>query len=328
MPNNTQDIQWSIPSPQPSLAPGLNADLDARHAGACSVIELDAEYHIYYWGIGTDGIYRICRAVSTVDAPNEWQPRGSILQSQPNLDYNSVGPSFPEVVIVNDDYWLLYFGAWGSSRDDGKLPNRTGVAASDDGGETWAYIRDEPVIPLDRHCDCSGTGSVSVLVENGLFRMYYTSIGEYFDRPEGVKTGHGDVIPRIGIAYAESEDGIEWHKPYGELMVAPRGFDTEPYEYISSKPCVIREGEGYRMWVSTFGTAYRIRSLVSEDGLDWRWNPSGIEGELGIGDEGAFDDHQRSYACVVKHQDEYRCWYTGNGFGNTGMGYAVGRRNP
>jgi hypothetical protein len=322
-----QEISWAIPSPAPAIAPGLNGDLDAKHAGACSVVELDGQYHIYYWGIGSDGIYHICRAVSSVDAPNNWHPRGSVLQSQAAVDYNSKGPSFPEVVVVNDDYWLMYFGAWGKSRDDGKLPNRTGLAASHDGGESWEYVKHEPVIPLDKPYDCSATGSVSVLHEDGWFRMYYTSIGEYFDKPEGVQTGHGDFIPHIGIAYAESKDGIEWHKTYDELMVAPRGFDTEPYEYISSKPWVIRDGDGYRMWVSTFGTAYRIRSLVSKDGLSWEWNSSGIDGELGVGDEGAFDDHQRSYACVVKHQDEYRCWYTGNGFGRTGMGYAIGKRN-
>ena len=318
-------ISWSFPNLDPSVAPGLNGELDARHAGACSIIESASRYHLFYWGIGSDGVYRIGRAMSSVDSPNDWQPGGSILQSQPDIDYNSVGPSFPEVVVVNDDEWLLYFGAWGGKRDDGKLPNRTGAAASHDGGKTWEYVKDEPVISLDQNYDCSGTGSVSVLYEAGLFRMYYTAIGEYFEKPVGVQTGHGDFIPRIGIGYAESENGIEWHKPYDELMVAPRGFGTEPYEYISSKPCVIREESGYRMWLSTFGTAYRIRSLVSTDGLHWNWNPSGIDGEFGIGAKGAFDDHQRSYACVIRHQEEYRCWYTGNGFGRSGMGYAVGR---
>ena len=42
--------------------------------------------------------------------------------------------------------------------------------------------------------------------------MYYTAIGRYFSAPKGVKTGHGSVIPEIGIAYAESRDGIRWEK--------------------------------------------------------------------------------------------------------------------
>ena len=43
------------------------------------------------------------------------------------------------------------------------------------------------------------------------------------------------------------------------------------------------------------------------------------------GAPGAFDDHQRCYACVIRTADEYRLWYTANGFGRTGMGYATAR---
>ena len=76
------------------------------------------------------------------------------------------------------------------------------------------------------------------------------------------------------------------------------------------------------MWVNTFGTAYRVHSLTSADGLVWRWEEDGPEGEMGHGRPGAFDDQQRCYPCVMRHGDSYRCWYTGNGFGATGMGYA------
>ena len=55
------------------------------------------------------------------------------------------------------------------------------------------------------------------------------------------------------------------------------------------------------------------------------WQESGLDGDFGISKPGAFDDHQRCYACVVMHGNEYRCWYTGNGFGATGMGYAIGK---
>ena len=69
----------------------------------------------------------------------------------------------------------------------------------------------------------------------------------------------------------------------------------------------------------TFGTAYRVRSLTSADGLTWEWLPGGIDGELGVGEDGAFDSEQRCYVSVVQYGEDYRCWYTGNGFGSTGM---------
>ncbi len=171
-----------------------------------------------------------------------------------------------------------------------------------------------------------GTGSVWVFFEEGTFRMYYTAIGHYFERPSGVETGHGDLIPEIGIAYAESQDGIHWEKPFDDLVVRPRGFAVSPYEYICSKPCVVREGDGYILWVNTFGTAYRVHRLFSADGIHWEWAERvGPDGELGAGEPGAFDDHQRSYPTIVRYGDEYRCWYTGNGFGTGGIGYAVAK---
>ena len=91
-----------------------------------------------------------------------------------------------------------------------------------------------------------------------------------------------DTIPEIGIGYAESRDGLHWEKPLDHLVVAPRGFGVTPYEYICSKPCVVRERDGYVMWVNTFGTAYRVHRLVSRDGLRWEWAERlGPDGELG-----------------------------------------------
>jgi len=218
----------------------------------------------------------------------------------------------------------MYICGWGIARADGKLPNTTGVAFSDDAGQSFYYRHETPILSTDQPWDQEGTGSVFVRREREQFQMYYTAIGHYFDKPGGVETGHGDVIPRIGIGFAVSDDGVDWVKPQDDLMLSPRGFETEPYEYISSKPFLLKEDDGWRMWLHTFGTAYRVRSLFGRDGLNWEWQESGIDGEFGIGKEGCFDDRQRCYVSVMKFGDTYRCWYTGNGFGQTGMGYAEG----
>jgi hypothetical protein len=218
----------------------------------------------------------------------------------------------------------MVVGCWGH-RPDGKLPNTTAAAISDDGGATWRYAGPQPLIPLDRPWDCEGTGSVWVLYDDGLYRMYYTALGPYGPAPEGVATGHGTTVPRIGIGYAESDDGLHWRKPLDGLMVEPRGFGVEPWEYIVSKPCVLRRPDGrYTLWVNTFGTAYRVHRLDSDDGLHWTWaDRLGPDGELGFGPTGAYDDHQRSYPTILQHGSELRCWYTANRFGATGIGYAT-----
>ena len=319
------NIHWSFVADNPVIGPGqLHGDLDDRRAGAAHVLRIDDLYYIYYWASDADGYHRICLAQSRVDEPNGWMPLGSVLERQPDTDYNFYGPGFPFVVPDEEGPWLLYFGAWGKQRPDGKLPNTTGIAFSDDEGRSFHYRHDRPILPLDRPWDCEGTGSVCVLKNGDGYRMYYTSIGEYFERPQGVETGHGDIIPRIGVGYAVSDDGVDWDKPLDDLLVSPRGFSADPYEYIASKPFVVQEATGYRMWVNTFGTAYRVRTLTSVDGLKWRWGESGPDGDFGVGAAGGFDDRQRCYPCVVERGGQYRCWYTGNGFGTTGMGYATG----
>jgi len=317
-------IQWTLDPNNPVVRPGqLNPGLDDRHAGAAHIVQVDDTYLMYYWGGGGKGNV-ICVAKCPVARPNEWKGLGHVLEPQPEMDYNCVGPSFPFVLPIDEKNWLMYFAGWGKHRKDRKLPNTTGLAISEDGGLTWRYHQNNPIIALDKPWDSEGTGSVSVVKVDNEFRMYYTSLGEYFKKPEGVSTGHGDVIPRIGIAYAVSKDGIGWKKPLDGFLVGPRGFGTEPYEYIVSKPFVMRDGAVWRMWVNTFGTAYRIRSLISNDGLNWTWVASGPDGDLGVGEPGAFDDVQRCYVSAIKHGSEYRLWYTGNGFGATGMGYAAG----
>jgi hypothetical protein len=318
-------LEWKMDKRNPVIIPGdLHPGYDDSRAGAPHVIQREDHYLMVYWGSDKDGKNYILRARSPLDRPNDWKPLGEpLIGPQPSTSYNCAGPAFPFLLPASEDRWLLYLTAWGQW-EDGKVPNTTGVAVSDDGGENWRYHSEHPVIPLDRNYDAEATGSVWVLQENGRFRMYYTAIGRYCRRPEGAQTGHGDTIPEIGIAYAESDDGLHWEKPLDNFLVVPRGFLVRPYEYICSKPCIVKGREKYALWVNTFGTAYRVHRLRSPDGLQWEWSERrGPDGELGVGGEGAFDDYQRSYPCVVRRGDQLHCWFTGNGFGATGIGYAT-----
>ena len=284
--------RWLIPQCEPVIEPAqLHSPYDDARAGAAHVLQIGDTYRLVYWGTDGRGKNYLLQGESTVNAPNEWRPLGEPLAGpQTHTAHNWVGPSFPFLLPVTDTYWLLHFAGWGRTVG-GKLPNTTGVLISRDSGRSWRYHDENPILALDQPYDREGTGSVWVLLDNGTYRMYYTAITEYYRRPEGVRTGHGDVIPRIGIAYAESDDGLHWHKPYDDLLIGPRGSAVEPYEYICSKPCVIKGESGYTMWVNTFGTAYRVHRLVSADGIDWKWAPRlGPDGELGAGSEGSFDD--------------------------------------
>ncbi len=316
--------KWQVERVEPVIRPGqLNPPWDNRRAGAAHVLKIGGRYRLYYWGTDPEGFHWICTAEADSVAPIVWRGTGPILGPQRDSEYNAVGPSMPFVLPLNEREWLLFFCAWG--RQNKRLPNSTGGAISEDGGRRWRYLAEKPLLAFDRPWDQEATGSVCALHEQGRIRLYYTAIAGYFPKPEGVRTGHGDMIPRISIAYAESIDGVHWSKPHDEPVVQPRGHGVEPYEYVCSKPFILprASGKGYWLWVNTFGTAYRVHRLESSDGLHWTWLPRrGPEGELGIGPSGAFDDIQRSYPCFLQEANEWRCWFTGNGFGTQGMGYA------
>ena len=65
------------------------------------------------------------------------------------------------------------------------------------------YMGEDPVLIADRPWEVHIGGYNTVIKENGLFRMWYD-----FTPPENDPSG----ITR-GVAYAESNDGINWETP-------------------------------------------------------------------------------------------------------------------
>ena len=287
------------------------------------MLRFGGDYHMYYWGTGEDGFNRICLAVARVEAPHEWRFAGTVLERQAGTAYNALGPSFPFVVPRGDGAWLMYYVAWGVPRDDGKLANTTGLALSDDRGRTWRHAGESPVLALDRPWDHEGTGSVCVLAEGGVFRMYYTALGDYSPRPPGVRTRHGDLLPHIGVGYAESTDGIRWTKPLDGLMVSPprvRRRAVRVHRFQAVRPAPRRRldpvGQHLRHGVPRAQPRRRRRPELDLDRLGTRRRHGRRAPPA------ASTITSAPTRSVVPHEGGLRCWYTGNGFGQTGIGYA------
>lgn len=317
---NVKKIQWDIKE-EPVIKPGqINKNYDIFMATAPCVIPGNEKIVMYYWGKGEKGNV-ILAGETNLKELNLWKGYGYYLLAPQQLEYNINGPSFPFVIQMDEKVLFMYFVAWGKS--DKKIPNTTSLAISKDSGKTWHYYDKNPIIKLDKPWDKEGTGSVYIIKKNNEFWMYYTCIGEYYQKPRNVETFHGDIIPKIGIGLAFSKNGIEWKK-YDGLVLSPRGFDAQPYEYIVSKPCIIKDEDCFRMWFSSMGKAYRIQEAISKNGINFEFTTINHDEYFGLGKSGSFDDKQRSYAFVLKVDNNYHMWYAGNGFGATGIGYACG----
>ena len=122
-----------------------------------------------------------------------------------------------------------------------------------------------------------------------------------------------------GIHYAQSQDGVDW-KCDPEMCLP----FADEYEYAFGRPTVVRIDETYFMWYAHRATktidTYRIGFAYSADGRKWERQDhlSGID----VSPSG-WDSEMICYPCVFEHQGLMYMLYNGNGYGNSGFGYAV-----
>jgi hypothetical protein len=182
-----------------------------------------------------------------------------------------------------------------------------GLAVSEDGGETFHRVSSAPILERTR-ADPYLAASPWILVENGRWRMWYGS---------GSRWEPGDGRPRhyYHIRYGESGDGVAWTRT-GVVCIDY----ASPDEYAITRPCVLRDAGGYRMWYTYRGPAYRIGYAESTDGV--HWTRKDHEAGIDASPEG-WDSEMVCYPCVFDHAGRRYMLYNGNGYGRTGIGLAV-----
>jgi hypothetical protein len=182
-----------------------------------------------------------------------------------------------------------------------------GLALSEDGGKSYERVSNAPILGRDA-IDPYLTASPCVLLEDGTWRMWYVS-GTGWE----IKGDH----PRhhYHIKYAESSDGIHWHRK-GLVCIDYQSQD----EYAIARPSVIKENGLYKMWYSYRGESYRIGYAESADGIEW--NRKDAQSGIDVSESG-WDSEMIEYPYVFKNEGTHYMLYNGNGYGRTGIGLAV-----
>src|SRR5262245_30120108 len=189
------------------------------------------------------------------------------LNSSPILELGPPG-SFdehgimPSCAVRNGGKVYLYYSGW-SRGASVPYTNSTGLAVSDDDGQTFTKISEGPILAKSMHDPFSATSPV-VLKEENDWHMWYCSgtgwlsIGEKYEHTYDIK-------------HARSKDGIVW-EPSTTPVIPQR---TE-YEAIT-RPYVVKGVDGYHMWFCYRGShnfrdgedAYRIGYAHSKDLQHW-----------------------------------------------------------
>jgi hypothetical protein len=238
-------------------------------------------------------------------------PRSLRCERRPVLGPGSLGAfddsgAMGSCIVERGGIKYLYYIGWSRGVS---VPFYTfiGCAVSTDGGTTFARASNAPIVGRDRH-DAFLTTSPWVLVEDGLWRMWYAS-------GTGWQSTGGRPRHSYHIRYAESDDGILWRRD-GHVCI-DYGDDDE---YAIARPCVVRTNDGYQMWYARRGTSYRIGFATSDDGVVWTRK----DAEVGIDVSGdGWDSEMIEYPCIFGQDGMRFMLYNGNGYGATGIGMAV-----
>ena len=264
------------------------------------------------------------------------------MQNRTVTAFIEVDAENPQKVLYVHDEPVLSLGKLGCFDDSGAMPswviniagkkhlfytgwnqgvtvpyrNCIGVAVSVDGGYTFERCFDGPII--DRtSIEPYISGTPCVLGDDGFWQMWYLS-------GTGWEVHEGHPEPYYHIKYAESEDGLNWVRT-GKVAIDYK--TTE--EGGLANPSVLKEDGIYKMWYSYRGgstyrtntsASYRIGYAESQDGITWVRKDE----EVGIGlSEKGWDSEMIAYPHVVNINGNTYMFYNGNGFGKSGIGYAV-----
>lgn len=252
-----------------------------------------------------------------VDADNP--NKVTYIHDRPVLDlgklgaFDDSGANVCSVLRVGDLIYMYFIG-WNPSTTV-HTRNAIGLAVSDDGGWTFKWLYDGAV--LDRTKEESYyTGAADVMqVKNG-FWTWYTSGSEW-----KIVNGKPEIFYHIKWAY--SVDGIDWQRP--NITCIP---PSHPFE-ATARPSVVCENGLFHMWYSRCdlrgfrknpSKGYSAGYATSSDGRNWerRDSEAGIERSP----EG-WDSEAVAYPYVINIRKRRLVFYNGNGFGRTGMGWAI-----
>lgn len=241
------------------------------------------------------------------------------IHDRPALSLGRVGAFddcgvMPSCIVNHRGKKHLFYDGWNQGVT---VPyrNSIGLAVSEDGGRSFQRVFEGPIVDRNR-LEPYFCSSCYVMIDEGKWKLWYGSTTEFVatsDKP----------YPVYQIKYAESSNGYEWVRP--NTTCIQYKFDGE----ANSRPCVIKENGLYRMWYCFRGSnsfrtdksqSYRIGYAESRDGKYW----IRMDEDVGIDrSEEGWDSTMMAYPFVHEHRGVKHMFYNGNGFGESGFGYAV-----
>jgi hypothetical protein len=293
------------------ISPDGNISWMSKKVGPSFVEIKDDQFKIYITGRDINNESRVGIAYIDIESLKIVS-----IDSEPIFEIGEIGTfdesgvSYPWIVDHNNEKYMYYVG-WISGTKTG-FKNATGLAINKAAGvDEYERVSKAPILSLTES-EPFDTGSVAVLFEDNIWKMYYTS----FDKRVYI---NDKPINYYNIKYATSVDGINWNRD-GHICI---NFKNDK-EYAIGKPMISKNDDYYEMWYSYSDGFYKIGYATSLDGVNWIRKDK----ELGLlPSESGWDSEMVEYAFVIIHKSKKYMFYNGNGYGETGLGVAMLKDN-
>ena len=230
-----------------------------------------------------------------------------IQPGEPGL-FDDSGVSIGCLIVTNGKKYLYYLG-WNLGVT---VPwrNSIGLAVSESADPVFVKYSRAPIVDRN-HVDPFSVSYPWVMRDGPVWKMWYGSNLSWGTKQTNITQADMTYV----IKYAESKDRIQW-KRTGIVCIDFKSKD----EYAIARPCVIKDGNVYKMWYSYRGKSYRIGYAESPDGIHWERKDKAVGIDVS---ESGWDSEMIEYPFVFDHEGERYMLYNGNGYGKTGLGLAV-----
>jgi hypothetical protein len=217
-------------------------------------------------------------------------------------------------VVRTESGDFAYYTGWKRRRYSVSFELSIGIARLLDDGDRMERLFEGPILAQSPFHPFLVGGPFVATTTDGRFRMWFCSATEWRHYTHGPE-------PIYSVYTAISNDGIAWEGFCRDPVIKYK-FDGE----VISAPWVVRLKSGYLMLYSWRGSRdslakrYQIGVATSSDGNIWsrRDMEPGIQrSEIG------WDSEMICYPAVINSGDTTYMFYSGNGVGKGGIGYAV-----
>ena len=163
----------------------------------------------------------------------------------------------------------------------------------------WTRSNQNPILSSSNSWD-NNVASPTVIKDEGKLKMWYQ--------------GFGNLSWSIG--YAESSDGIEWHRVIDQPILSPENSEGV-IETGIVEPSVVKTDKYYLWYNSQNNGIYKIRYASSNNGIDWEKK----SGYVLVGKE-PWESNGVANPTVIFKDGKFYMWYMGWGSGGWKIGLA------